>query len=130
MNGNYNDLPNGYLESIRLGLDGVRRFRDGLSCGAGTREENMQRLKDALKQADAVIIGAGAGQSASAGFTYSGDRFDRWFADFRNRFGIAETARELKLGEHQVSYARDALRRHPYFAKFFPVTPSAAASQK
>ena len=55
---------------------------------------------------------------------------DVFAALYKNRFVIAETARELKLGEHQVSYARDALLRHPYFAKFFPVTPSAAASQK
>ncbi len=121
MNGNYNDLPNGYLESIRLGLDGVRRFRDGLSCGAGTREENMQRLKDALKQADAVIIGAGAGLSASAGFTYSGERFDRWFADFRDRFGITDmySGGFYPFPDDETRWAWWA--RHIYINRYLPI---------
>ena len=40
-------------------------------------------------------------------------------AFYVNRFSIAETARALNLGTHQVSYARDALKEHAYFAKFF-----------
>lgn len=40
--------------------------------------------------ADAVLIGAGAGMSASAGLTYSGARFDRYFSDFRERYGISD----------------------------------------
>ena len=35
------------------------------------------RLSQALREADAVVIGAGAGLSASAGFTYAGARFSR-----------------------------------------------------
>ena len=35
-----------------------------------------ERLKQALQKAEAVIIGAGAGLSTSAGFTYSGERLD------------------------------------------------------
>lgn len=45
-------------------------------------EDNINRLKKELNNADAVVIGAGAGLSTSAGFTYSGERFNRWFADF------------------------------------------------
>ena len=44
--------------------------------------DKIKRLKSALDEADAVIIGAGAGLSTSAGFTYSGERFDRYFSDF------------------------------------------------
>lgn len=33
------------------------------------------RLAQALREADAVVIGAGAGLSASAGFTYAGPLF-------------------------------------------------------
>ena len=42
----------------------------------------LQRLAEAVNNADAVIIGAGAGLSTSAGFTYSGERFEKYFADF------------------------------------------------
>lgn len=39
----------------------------------------INRLKEKLEKADAVIIGAGAGLSTSAGFTYSGERFTDTF---------------------------------------------------
>ncbi len=42
----------------------------------------MKKLKRKIENADAVVIGAGAGLSASAGFTYSGKRFEENFADF------------------------------------------------
>lgn len=35
----------------------------------------IERLRAALDAAEAVVIGAGAGLSTSAGFTYSGERF-------------------------------------------------------
>lgn len=40
--------------------------------------------------ADAILIGAGAGMSASAGLTYSGERFERYFSDFHERYGIRD----------------------------------------
>ena len=48
------------------------------------------RLCDALDAADAVVVGAGAGLSASAGLTYSGERFERYFGDFQARYGIRD----------------------------------------
>ena len=56
MSRNYNERPNGYLETIRIGLDVVRGFRDGLSIGIGTRTEQIERLKTELKTADAIVI--------------------------------------------------------------------------
>lgn len=47
-----------------------------------------QKLKTALNEADAVVIGAGAGLSASAGFTYDGERFHKYFADFEAKYGF------------------------------------------
>ncbi|MBQ6398731.1 MAG: hypothetical protein IJI21_01275 [Clostridia bacterium] len=90
MSRNYNEQPNGYLETIQKGLAGVRGFRDGLSRGIGTRAEQIERLKQELKTADAIVIGAGAGLSTSAGFIYNGDRFMRYFPDFAARFGITD----------------------------------------
>ena len=51
---------------------------------------SIERLKEALEQADAVVIGAGAGLSASAGFTYSGERFEKYFGDFIARYGFSD----------------------------------------
>lgn len=49
-----------------------------------------ERLKQALQKAESVIIGAGAGLSTSAGFTYSGERFEKWFGDFRQVHGFSD----------------------------------------
>lgn len=52
--------------------------------------EQTERLKQAFDEADAVMIGAGAGLSTSAGFTYSGERFERYFADFSAKYGFQD----------------------------------------
>ncbi len=50
----------------------------------------MDKLKNALAEAEAVVIGAGAGLSASAGFTYSGERFEKYFGDFIEKYHISD----------------------------------------
>lgn len=52
--------------------------------------EQINRLKEEINTADAIIIGAGAGLSTSAGLTYSGERFMRYFYDFHNKYGISD----------------------------------------
>ncbi len=52
--------------------------------------ENIKRLKDALDTAEAVVIGAGAGLSTAAGFTYSGERFKKYFSDFIDKYGFSD----------------------------------------
>lgn len=49
-------------------------------------EQKIQSMRHALKQADAVLIGAGAGLSASAGFIYTGERFQKYFNDFAEKY--------------------------------------------
>ena len=49
-----------------------------------------EQLKKALHEADAVIIGAGAGLSTSAGFTYAGERFRTYFSDFASKYGFTD----------------------------------------
>ena len=85
----YNEIPNGYQESIQKGLSAVRHFSRHMSFGNGA-EERISRLKNELKAADAVVIGAGAGLSTAAGLTYSGERFEKYFFDFAKRFGIRD----------------------------------------
>ena len=55
-----------------------------------TCSERIERLRHALDSADAVVIGAGAGLSASAGLTYSGERFEKHFGDFKEKYGIQD----------------------------------------
>ncbi len=52
--------------------------------------DNIQKLHQAMQSADAVVVGAGAGLSTSAGFTYSGERFERHFADFIGKYGFTD----------------------------------------
>jgi len=47
-------------------------------------------LKQALAEADTVIVGAGAGLSTSAGFVYSGERFEEYFSDFAAKYHFAD----------------------------------------
>ena len=59
--------------------------------GASRIEENegkISRLKELIDGADAVVVGAGAGLSAAAEFTYSGERFEKYFADFEKKYGF------------------------------------------
>ena len=48
--------------------------------------DGVDKLRDALKEADSVIIGAGAGLSTSAGFEYAGERFEKYFQDFADKY--------------------------------------------
>ena len=50
----------------------------------------MERLKAALQDCDAVVIGAGSGLSTAAGFTYTGERFEQHFSDFARKYGIRD----------------------------------------
>lgn len=87
---NYTELPNGYLETINNGINGVRKFRGGMTAGGLSRERALVRLKKLIRTSDAVVIGAGAGLSTSAGFIYSGERFDKWFSDFSRVYGFQD----------------------------------------
>ena len=48
----------------------------------------IEKIKLVLENSDALVIGAGAGLSTSAGFTYSGPRFQKYFADFEKKYGF------------------------------------------
>ena len=72
----------------------------------------VERLKGALREADAVIVGAGAGLSASAGFVYVGERFDRYFGDFAGKYHF----RDMYSGGF---YPYDTLEEHwAYWSRY------------
>ena len=52
--------------------------------------EPIERLKAVLQDCDAVVIGAGSGLSTAAGFTYTGERFEKYFSDFAAKYGIRD----------------------------------------
>lgn len=52
--------------------------------------EQIKKLSEEIRKADAIVIGAGAGLSTSAGMTYGGERFEKYFGDFAEKFGIRD----------------------------------------
>ena len=64
-------------------------FRNKKSA-AGSGQTEIERLKTVLREADAVVLGAGAGMSTAARFEYSGARFQRYFSDLAARYGYQD----------------------------------------
>ena len=58
--------------------------------GKKARNDAVRRLREAIDRADALIVGAGAGLSTAAGFVYAGERFERYFSDFREKYGFRD----------------------------------------
>ena len=52
--------------------------------------DKILQIKEKIGEADAIIIGAGAGLSTSAGFVYNGERFEKYFSDFRKKYGFSD----------------------------------------
>lgn len=50
----------------------------------------INRLKNEIKTADAIVLGAGAGLSTAAGFTYNGERFEKYFSDFIEKYNFRD----------------------------------------
>ena len=74
--------------------------------------DEISRLKQELNSADAVVIGAGAGLSTSAGFTYTGERFQKYFGDFIDKYGF----RDMYSGGF---YPFDSLEEHwAYWSRY------------
>ena len=60
------------------------------SKSTGDYSQKIERLKAELQGADAILIGAGSGLSTSAGLTYGGERFLKYFSDFHEKYGITD----------------------------------------
>ena len=65
-------------------------FRKPISASTESYWGQIDRLKNEMETADAIVIGAGAGLSTSAGFTYSGARFQQYFSDFEAKYGFGD----------------------------------------
>ena len=65
-------------------------LRNLITTSTENYSKKIERLKNEIEYADAIVVGAGAGMSTSAGFAYDGERFERNFADFRKKYGITD----------------------------------------
>ena len=84
----------------------------------GAMEENIAKLKHEIETADAIVIGSGAGLSTSAGLTYSGERFEKYFFDFATEYGIRDiySGGFYPFPDEETRWAWWA--RHIYFNRF------------
>lgn len=80
----------------------------------------IEKLQEALRETDAIIVGAGAGLSTSAGFTYSGERFERHFADFIGKYGFTDmySAGFYPFPSEEEHWAYWS--RHIYYNRYVP----------
>ena len=53
-------------------------------------EEQVRKLKEKIQNAEAIVLGAGAGLSTAAGLTYGGERFQKYFFDFAKKYPIRD----------------------------------------
>lgn len=65
-------------------------LRNLITTSTENCSEQIDRLKTEIENADAIVIGAGAGMSAAAGFSYSGERFEKYFSDFHKKYGFSD----------------------------------------
>lgn len=65
-------------------------LRNLITTSTENCSEQIDRLKIEIENADAIVIGAGAGMSAAAGFSYSGERFEKYFSDFHKKYGFSD----------------------------------------
>ena len=80
----------------------------------------IEKLHKDLLEADAVMVGAGAGLSTSAGFTYNGERFQKYFSDFIEKYGFTDmyTAGFHAFPTEEEKWAYWS--RHIYYNRYVP----------
>ena len=121
MKENYNKTD-GYRESIQIGLKGLKSVGKNITAQEELEEVKIKNLKNEIEKADAIVIGAGAGLSTSAGFTYSGERFEKYFFDFSKKFGISDiySGGFYQFPDKETTWAWWA--RHIYFNRYINPT--------
>lgn len=83
-------------------------------------KERISLAEERISQAEAVVIGAGAGLSAAAGLDYSGSEFRKEFSDYIRKYGFSDlyTSSFHDFPTEEERWARWA--RHIDFIRFRP----------
>lgn len=77
--------------------------------------DQILAVSKAIKETDAIVVGAGAGLSTAAGFTYDGERFETWFSDFQAKYGFDD----MYTGGF---YPYDSLEEHwAYWSRYIDI---------
>lgn len=78
----------------------------------------MSKLNEMLHQADAIIVGAGSGLSTAAGLSYSGERFEKYFFDYIEKYHMTDMYSSafypFKTDEERWAY----MSRHVYVNRY------------
>lgn len=74
--------------------DNIKKIKADYLCNTNLNKssylEKLQLINEKIESADTIVIGAGAGLSTAAGFTYSGERFEKYFSDFKEKYGFCD----------------------------------------
>lgn len=83
-------------------------------------DERVAKAAAALKKAKFVVIGGGAGLSSAAGLNYGGARFEKYFADYKEKYGMTDmysaSFYEFASAEERWAY----MSRHIFVNRYLP----------
>ena len=66
------------------------RYNEIIEGTTGDFDSEINKLKEVFQNADAIIVGAGAGLSSSAGYDFGGERLQKYFGDFVEKYGMKD----------------------------------------
>ena len=81
-------------------------LRNLITTSTKDYSKQIDRLKKEIEKADAIVIGAGAGMSTSAGFFYDGERFEKYFSDLWFACLTAFDQRDQRAGKDPTGAQR------------------------
>ncbi|MBQ8468711.1 MAG: Sir2 silent information regulator family NAD-dependent deacetylase [Clostridia bacterium] len=92
-------------------------------------KDRIEKAKQIIANADYILIGAGAGLSTAGGFEYSGEKFDKYFKDFSEKYGFKDMYAggfyPYKTEEERWAY----WSRYVYINRYLEQTPNKAYSK-
>ncbi len=80
--------------------------------------EKIAKLKKAIDDAEVVVIGAGSGLSASAGLLYTGERFERLFSDYIEKYGFRDMYSAAFYPHKSLEEFWGYMSRHIYYNRY------------
>lgn len=102
-------------------------LRKSTTTSTGAYSEKINRIQSEIENADAIIIGAGSGLSASAGLNYSGERFQRHFADFIAKYHFQDMYSAGFYPYQTLEEYWAYWSRHIYYNRYMPAPGQAYA---